>query len=163
MDSTSYIGSSTALSSSFATTANTNATTLRPFANLDLTEAQRSQIRTIAQNAKTANLSASQLQGQIERVLTPQQQAMLQADQTSGAASGTRHHHVGGSSASAAASSQNAVTDPLTILGQDATSSTISNVNGLTLEDLQNQAAAGDSLAQQQLASELFSTGTTEE
>ena len=95
---------------------------MRQLANLDLTEAQRSQIRSIAQNAKTSNLSAAQLQSQIDTVLNPQQQATLQADR-----------------------------------------SARSTVNGLTLEDLQNQSAAGDALSQQQLASELFSSTATEE
>ncbi len=161
MDSTSYIGSSTSLASSLATTANSDTANLRQFANLDLTESQRTQIRSIAQNAKTSNLSISQLQSQIGNVLTPQQQATLATDQSSMRAGGG-HHRAFDGSVSAASSPSSASTTPLTMLEEDTESSqSASTVNGLTLEDLQNQAAAGDSLSQQQLANQLFSTLST--
>jgi len=76
----SYI-SSVASSSLFSTTiANTTTSSLRPFANLDLTEAQRTQIRAIFQQAKTQGLSQTQIQQQINAVLTPAQQTTLQND-----------------------------------------------------------------------------------
>jgi len=73
--------SSVASSSLFATTiANTTTSSLRPFANLDLTEQQRTQIRAIFQQAKTQGLSQTQIQQQINAVLTPAQQTTLQND-----------------------------------------------------------------------------------
>jgi Spy/CpxP family protein refolding chaperone len=76
----SYI-SSVASSSLFATTiANTTTSTLRPFANLDLTEQQRTKIRAIFQQAKSQGLSQTQVQQQINAVLTPAQQTTLQND-----------------------------------------------------------------------------------
>ena len=73
--------SSVASSSLFSTTiANTTTSSLRPFANLDLTESQRTQIRAIFQQAKTQGLSQTQIQQQINAVLTPAQQTTLQND-----------------------------------------------------------------------------------
>jgi Spy/CpxP family protein refolding chaperone len=53
----------------------------RPYANLDLTEDQRTQIRSIYKNAKSQNLSQSQIQSQIDSVLTSSQLATLKSDQ----------------------------------------------------------------------------------
>jgi Spy/CpxP family protein refolding chaperone len=73
--------SSVASSSLFATTvATTTSTSLRPFANLNLSEDQRSQIRSIFQQAKSQGLSQTQVQQAINAVLTPDQQAQLQSD-----------------------------------------------------------------------------------
>ena len=57
-----------------------NGPTLRPFANLDLTEDQRKQIRQILQTAQSQGTSQSNVQTQIDAVLTPEQQQLLQAD-----------------------------------------------------------------------------------
>jgi Spy/CpxP family protein refolding chaperone len=73
--------SSVASSSLFATTIAPGSTTsLRPFANLNLTEQQRTQIRSIFQQAKSQGLSQADVQQQINAVLTPTQQAQLQSD-----------------------------------------------------------------------------------
>jgi Spy/CpxP family protein refolding chaperone len=73
--------SSVASSSIFATTiANSTTSSLRPFANLDLTEQQRTQIRAIFQQAKSQGLSQTQIQQQINAILTPAQQTTLQND-----------------------------------------------------------------------------------
>jgi Spy/CpxP family protein refolding chaperone len=75
--------SSVSSSSLYATTVTTASTTsLRPFANLDLTEAQRTQIRAIFQQAKSQGLSQTQIQQQINAILTPAQQTTLQNDIT---------------------------------------------------------------------------------
>jgi Spy/CpxP family protein refolding chaperone len=63
----------------------TNGTTsssssLRPFSNLDLTESQRTQIRSIMQNAKQNGTSHADVQNQINAVLTPSQQTTLQSN-----------------------------------------------------------------------------------
>jgi Spy/CpxP family protein refolding chaperone len=78
----SFISSTTSslASSLYATVATTTSNSLRPFANLNLTEAQRTQIRSIFQQAKSQGLSQSQIQQEINAVLTPDQQAQLQTD-----------------------------------------------------------------------------------
>ena len=66
---------------------------LRPFANLDLSEDQRTQIRQIMSDARSQGLSESQVQTQINAVLTPQQQQTLQQDVQTAQSSGSGHHH----------------------------------------------------------------------
>jgi Spy/CpxP family protein refolding chaperone len=66
----------------------TSGTSLRPFANLDLSEDQRSKIRSILKSAKTDGLSADQVQQQINGVLTSAQQAQLAAGAASNAGGG---------------------------------------------------------------------------
>jgi Spy/CpxP family protein refolding chaperone len=106
-------------------------TSLRGFANLDLTEDQRTQLRAIFKTAKTEGLSQDQVQSQIDNVLTPAQQQTLQTDvqNARSAHSGHHHHHGGGGSAT--------------------------SVNGVTEADIQNQIAAATALTQQQLQSEV--------
>jgi Spy/CpxP family protein refolding chaperone len=108
-----------------------------PFANLDLTQGQRSQIDQILQNAKSQGLAPSAVQSQINAILTPAQQQTLQADvqKAQAAHSGHHHHHGGGGSASSA--------------------NTATSVNGLTEADVQNQAAAAAAINQQQVQSEV--------
>lgn len=97
------------------TSASTN---MRPFANLDLTAGQRTQIRSILSNAKSAGTSESQVQSQINAVLTPQQQQTLQTDlqQGQGSQAGHHHHHHHGGSSSATSSTTSSTsttpTDP---------------------------------------------------
>ena len=123
-------------------------TSLRGFANLDLTEDQRTQLRAIFKTAKTEGLSQDQVQSQIDQVLTPAQQQTLQTDvqNARSAHSGHHHHHGGGGSAPSSSSSTN-TTSPST------TSAT--SVNGVTEADIQNQIAAATALTQQQLQSEV--------
>jgi len=51
-----------------------------PFGNLDLTSQQQSEIQNIFSQAKPQGLSPSQVQSQINNVLTPDQQKTLQSD-----------------------------------------------------------------------------------
>lgn len=91
-------------------------TSLRPFANLDLSSQQRTQIRQILGNAKSQGLSQSQVQSQIDGVLTPQQQQTMQTDlqQSQGSSTSGHHHHHGhhggGQSSAASASSDTTTT-----------------------------------------------------
>jgi Spy/CpxP family protein refolding chaperone len=57
-------------------------TSLRPFSKLNLTEAQRSQIRSILHTAKSQGLSKADVHKQIDGVLTADQKATLAAGQT---------------------------------------------------------------------------------
>jgi Spy/CpxP family protein refolding chaperone len=55
---------------------------LRQFAGLNLSEQQRTQMRSILQNAKSQGTSQADVQQQLEGVLTPDQQAQFTAAQT---------------------------------------------------------------------------------
>jgi Spy/CpxP family protein refolding chaperone len=76
----SYISSVSTPSWLLATTSTASSNSLRPFANLDLTEDQRTQIRSIFQQAKSQGLTQTQVQQAINAVLTPAQQQQLQSD-----------------------------------------------------------------------------------
>ena len=58
-------------------------TSLRPFANLNLTEDQRAQVRSILKNAKSEGLTQNQIEQEINSILTPTQQTTFQNDQAS--------------------------------------------------------------------------------
>ena len=81
-------------------------TSMRPFANLNLSSDQRRQVRSILSNAKSQGTSEAQVQSQIAAVLTPQQQQTLQSDlqQGQGSSAGHHHHHQHGGDSSAAGS-----------------------------------------------------------
>jgi Spy/CpxP family protein refolding chaperone len=51
-----------------------------PFANLDLSSQQQSEIKSILSQAKSQGLSRSQVQSEINKILTPEQQQTLQSD-----------------------------------------------------------------------------------
>src|ERR1700677_2066862 len=53
---------------------------LRPFANLDLTEQQRQQIRSIFKTAQTDGSTQTETQQQILAILSPTQQTTYQSD-----------------------------------------------------------------------------------
>jgi len=73
--------SATSINNTYATTAQ-NANN-GPFANLDLTAAQKAKIQKILQDAQSEGLTPSQVQAKITSVLTPSQQATLQQEQSS--------------------------------------------------------------------------------
>jgi Spy/CpxP family protein refolding chaperone len=70
-------------------TGDSTSNSLRPFADLDLTEDQRTQIRAIFKTAKADGLSQSQIQDQINAILTPTQLATLQSDLANASSSST--------------------------------------------------------------------------
>lgn len=138
-----------------------NGQSLRPFANLDLSEQQRTQVRSVFQNAKSQGLTQAQVKDQIDAILTPDQQATLQADQAAqpaqpsqpdvqnapSANSGHHHHHHHGAGGSSSSSS-----DPTAASSSSAASSSA----GLTETDVQNQVLAAASLTQQQIQNDVF-------
>jgi Spy/CpxP family protein refolding chaperone len=73
-----------------------------PFANLNLTPQQQQQIQSIFSQAQSSPLTPSQLQSQLNSVLSPQQQQTLQSDLQS--MKGHHHHHHGGGSSSSSGS-----------------------------------------------------------
>ncbi len=76
------IDASSLLSSQYPNSTTSSTTGIRQFANLGLSEQQRTQMRSILQNAKNQGTSQADLQQQLEQVLTPDQQAQLQTAQT---------------------------------------------------------------------------------
>ena len=95
-------------------------------ANLDLTQAQQTQIQQILQNAQNQGLSQQQVQSQIDSVLTPAQQSALQKDMQS---RHHHHHHGGGSSSSVSSDGTDEFGIPTTLASASTTSaSTISTI-----------------------------------
>jgi len=89
-------------------------TSLRPFANLNLSSDQRTQIRSILSNATSQGTSEAQVQSQIAAVLTPQQQQTFQSDlqQGQGSPTGHHHHHHGGHSSAASSTTSSTSASP---------------------------------------------------
>ena len=89
-------------------------TSLRPFANLNLSSDQRTQIRSILSNATSQGTSEAQVQSQIAAVLTPQQQQTFQSDlqQGQGSPTGHHHHHHGGHSSAASSTTSSTSAPP---------------------------------------------------
>jgi Spy/CpxP family protein refolding chaperone len=79
-------------------------TSLRQFSNLDLTEDQRTQIRSIFKNAKAEGLTQDQVQQEINSILSPSQLATLQSNSSSEASNTT--------TASSQSTQANPFTDP---------------------------------------------------
>lgn len=73
-----------------------------PFANLNLSSSQENQIDSIFSTAKSQGLSRSDVQSQVNAVLTPAQQQTLQTDvqQLKAEHHGHHHHHGSGSESS---------------------------------------------------------------
>lgn len=128
----------------------TTSSSLRPFANLNLTEDQRTKIRSILQTAKSQGTSQSDVQQQINGVLTPDQQATLQSDvqNAQSARSGHHHHHGGGGQTPPPASdaSSSGATTATDALGAPVTASTT-----VTEASIQKQIAAANGIQQEQL------------
>jgi Spy/CpxP family protein refolding chaperone len=76
------IDASSLLSSQYSDSTTSSTTGIRQFANLNLSEEQRTKMRSILQNAKSQGTSLADVQQQLEQVLTPDQQAQLKAAQT---------------------------------------------------------------------------------
>ena len=69
---------STTTTASTATTATTGAS--NPFANLDLTSSEESQIEQLLQNAQSTGISLDQFNSQLSSILSPSQQSTFQSD-----------------------------------------------------------------------------------
>jgi hypothetical protein len=123
---------------SYASASPQSGQSLQPFSNLDLTEAQRTQLRAVFTNAKQNGTSQADVQQQVNAVLSPAQQQTLAADLKAGGAHHGHHHHAdSGSSADSTAA-------PATSSSTDSTESTTSTIlNAVT--NIQNQAAAAQS------------------
>jgi Spy/CpxP family protein refolding chaperone len=74
---------------SYASVGAQNQQSLQPFANLDLTEAQRASLRAIFTNAKKTGESQADITKQVDAVLTPAQQQTLANDIKAGPGPGS--------------------------------------------------------------------------
>jgi Spy/CpxP family protein refolding chaperone len=113
-----------------------------PFANLNLTDDQKTKIQGILQQAQSAGTDPSTVQQQINAILTPTQQATLQSDvQKAQSAHSGRHHHDGGDGSASSSSTASSATDASTSTSA-GTADPTTLANGLTATDIQNQARA---------------------
>jgi hypothetical protein len=130
---------SVSASQSYATVGTQNQQSLQPFANLDLTEAQRTQLRSIFASAKQNGTSQADVQKEVNAVLTPAQQQTLASDiKAGGGHFGGRHHHHESESATAQSS---AAADSTQASASTAPSSTVLDA----VTNVQNQVAAAQS------------------
>jgi hypothetical protein len=124
-------------SQSFASVGTQGQQSLQPFGNLDLTEAQRTQIRSIFTSAKQDGTSQSDVQNQVNAVLTPAQQKTLAGDKAAGSGHHHHHHH------ESEATSQTSAAPNGSAPAASSTSSTSTILSAIT--NIQNQAAAAQS------------------
>lgn len=136
----------------------TNATS--PFANLNLSSTQQTQMQSILGNAQSQGESFSQVQNQVQHVLSPAQQQTLQTDlaQLKGHHSGHHHGQDGADESSATAD----VLSPNYGASTAEASNTDAMVNGLTAADLQSQILASQAISQSQLQNTLLQFGTAQ-
>jgi Spy/CpxP family protein refolding chaperone len=114
-----------------------------PFANLNLTDDQKTKIQGILQQAQSAGTDPSTVQQQINAILTPTQQATLQSDvQKAQSAHSGRHHHDGGGGSASSSSSAPSTTDASGSTSAVGATDPTTLANGLTATDIQNQARA---------------------
>jgi hypothetical protein len=71
-----------------------------PFANLNLTGQEQTEIQSILQRAQSSSLSFAQVANQIDAVLSPSQQTTFQQDLSTFQAQHKQHHHHHGSGGS---------------------------------------------------------------
>jgi Spy/CpxP family protein refolding chaperone len=138
---------------------------LRPFANLDLTEEQRQQIRSIFKTAKSDGSTQAEIQQQILAILTPTQQTTYQSDLAAQSSSSTSSDSTSSTSQSAAGAPPppppggNPFADPngpfanldLTSSQQSQISSILQNgqSQGLTIDQINSQIDAVLTTSQQ--------------
>ncbi len=130
-----------------------------PFANLDLTSAQQTQIQSIVQSGQSQGLSFSQVQNQIRGVLSPSQQQTFDTDLQSVKHSG-HHHHRGGSDGSSATADVLSPSFGQTDDDESTSTASAPTVNGLTVSDLQNQVLAAQAINQSQMQNSLLQLGS---
>ncbi|MGD0472780.1 MAG: hypothetical protein ABSB70_06135 [Candidatus Velthaea sp.] len=138
---------------SYASVGTQSQQSLQPFANLDLTAAQRTQLRSIFATAKQNGTSQADVQKQVNAVLTPAQQQTLASDLKAGGGHFGHHHHhdSDGSSASSTPSSSAA---SASTAASGSSSSTILDL----VTNVQNQAAAAQSTLDKNLQQQVLST-----
>lgn len=121
---------------------------LQPFANLDLTEAQRTQLRSIFTAAKHSGSSPSDVQQQVDSVLSPAQQKTLAQDIRGGHQGHRRHTDAepstnDGSASSTAAQPTAAPASSTVLAAVTNVQNQVSAANSTLLETLQQNILAG--------------------
>ncbi len=124
---------------------------LQPFSNLDLSEAQRTKLRSIFNAAKQDGTAPTDVQQQVDSVLTPAQQQTLKSDLAAGAG---RHHHGGSSSSSSTESS--ATGDSVAASPDTSSDSTVLDA----VTNVQNQALAAQSTLAETLQQNLLANNS---
>jgi hypothetical protein len=138
---TSGIGSAAYIPSIPNTAQSTASSLPAALTNLNLTQAQQTQITQFLQNAQSGTVSSSQLKSEIESVLSPSQLAQLRSEHH-------HHHHGGQSSSSSSSSSTSGTTSDEDAFGVSIPTSTASS----TTQSISNVAASY--WAQSQLGNE---------
>jgi hypothetical protein len=140
---------------SYATVAPQSQPSLQPFANLNLTEAQRTALRAAFATAKQDGTSPADLQKQVSALLTPAQQQTFAADLKAGKAG---HHH-----------REDADFAPKVAAASDSSASSASTASTSTddtvldaVTNIQNQAAAAQSTLIANLQKSLLGTADAE-
>jgi len=140
---------------SYASVGTQSQQSLQPFANLDLTEAQRTQLRSIFATAKQNGTSQADVQKQVNAVLTPAQQQTLASDLKAGGGHfGHHHHHDSDGSSASSTPSSSAASASTAASGSSSSSSTILDL----VTNVQNQAAAAQSTLDKNLQQQVLST-----
>jgi len=134
----------------YVTVSPQNQQSLQPFSNLDLTEAQRTQLRTIFSAAKQDGTSQADVQKQISAILNPAQQQTLASDLKARGGHSGHHHH--DSAASTAPSS----VDPTEAAASPSPGSSILDV----VTNIQNQAVAAQSTIVENLHQQVLATNS---
>jgi len=137
----------------YATVSSQSQQSLQPFSNLDLSEAQRTKLRSIFNTAKQNGSSPTDVQQQVDSVLTPAQQQTLKSDLAAGAG---RHGH-GSNAASAESSADSAATDDAVATSPD-TASGATTLDAVT--NVQNQVLAAQSTLAENLQLNLLANNT---
>jgi hypothetical protein len=132
----------------YVTVSPQNQQSLQPFSNLNLTEAQRTQLRTIFSAAKQDGTSQADVQKQISAILNPAQQQTLATDLKARGGHSGHHHH--GSDAAAAAPSA----DPTEAAASASPDSSILDI----VTNIQNQAVAAQSTIVGNLQQQVLAT-----
>jgi hypothetical protein len=134
----------------YVTVSPQNQQSLQPFSNLDLTEAQRTQLRAIFSAAKQDGTSQADVQKQVSAVLNPAQQQTLASDlKARGGHSG--HHHHGSDASTVTASGTADSTEPA------ASASPGSSILDV-VTNIQNQAVAAQSTIVENLQQQVLAT-----
>jgi hypothetical protein len=140
---------------SYASVSTQSQQSLQPFANLDLTATQRTQLRSIFTSAKQNGSSQADVQKQVDAVLTPAQQQTLASDIKTGSHHGGHHHHDADTSATQSSATAAGAAEPSTA---NSPSSTILDA----ITNIQNQAAAAQSTLAGNLQHEVLATNNEE-
>jgi hypothetical protein len=142
-------GISVSATQSYASVGTQGQPSLQPFSNLNLTEAQRTQLRSIFTAAKQNGTSQADVAQQINAVLTPAQQQTAAADLKAGGSGHHHHHH----SDADAGSAQTAAT-PAAASSTPTTTATVLSL----VTNVQNQAAAAKSTLIETLQKQVLAT-----